>query len=337
MSINPNQSQDQTRDLSAVDLSVEIGPLRLKNPVMVASGTFGMGWELREVLPLSELGALIPKTITREARRGNPPPRTVETPAGMLNSIGLDNDGVEVFLRKHLPILVELGCPIIVSIAGKSVAEFGELAAALTARPGIAAIELNISCPNVAGGVDFAVDAELCRRVVAAVRRQTNLPLLAKLTPNVSDIVAIARSAWEAGADAVTVANTLLGMAVDWRRRSPRLGGVMGGLSGPAIKPVTLRAVFQIARSVPVPIVAAGGISSIDDCMEFFVTGATAVQLGTVNFYNPGIITDVLRGLPSAIRELGASSLREVVGSLNVLRSGTSEKAPSQMGTNSCG
>ncbi|MDW8078441.1 MAG: dihydroorotate dehydrogenase [Thermoguttaceae bacterium] len=311
---------DPVNSQATVDLSVQIGPLRLPNPVMVASGTFGLGWELEGFVPVARLGALIPKTVTRDPRKGNPPPRTVETPAGMLNSIGLDNDGIDAFLRQHLPRLRNLGCPIIVSIAGKSVEEFGELAALIDGQWGVAAIELNVSCPNVAGGIDFATDPGLCGAVVRNVRAQTSLPTLVKLTPNVSDIVSVARAAWEAGADAVTVANTLLGMSVDWRRRVPRLGGVMGGLSGPAIKPVALRAVFQIARALPVPIIAAGGISTIDDCMEFLVTGASAVQLGTVNFYYPSAITDVLDGLPAAIRSLGAVSVREVVGSLSVLR-----------------
>lgn len=308
--------------LPEVDLSVTIGPLRLPNPIMVASGTFGLGWELEGTVPIGKLGALIPKTVTREPRRGNPPPRTVETPAGMLNSIGLDNDGIEVFVKRHLPRLTQLGCPIIVSIAGKSVEEFGELAGRIDAEAGVAGLELNVSCPNVAGGVDFATDPGLCAAVVENVRRRTGLPLLVKLTPNVTDIVAIAKAAWEAGADAVTVANTLLGMSVDWRRRVPRLGGVMGGLSGPAVKPVALRAVFQVARALSVPIVAAGGVATVDDCMEFLVTGASAVQLGTVNFYNPSAISDVFESLPAAIRSLGAKSVREVVGSLSVLREG---------------
>lgn len=308
--------------LPEVDLSVTIGPLRLPNPIMVASGTFGLGWELEGTVPIGKLGALIPKTVTREPRRGNPPPRTVETPAGMLNSIGLDNDGIEVFVKRHLPRLTQLGCPIIVSIAGKSVEEFGELAGRIDAEAGVAGLELNVSCPNVAGGVDFATDPGLCAAVVENVRRRTGLPLLVKLTPNVTDIVAIARAAWDAGADAVTVANTLLGMSVDWRRRVPRLGGVMGGLSGPAVKPVALRAVFQVARALSVPIVAAGGVATVDDCMEFLVTGASAVQLGTVNFYNPSAISDVFESLPAAIRSLGAKSVREVVGSLSVLREG---------------
>lgn len=308
--------------LPEVDLSVTIGPLRLPNPIMVASGTFGLGWELEGSVPIGKLGALIPKTVTREPRRGNPPPRTVETPAGMLNSIGLDNDGIEVFVKRHLPRLTQLGCPIIVSIAGKSVEEFGELAGRIDAEAGVAGLELNVSCPNVAGGVDFATDPGLCAAVVENVRRRTGLPLLVKLTPNVTDIVAIARAAWDAGADAVTVANTLLGMSVDWRRRVPRLGGVMGGLSGPAVKPVVLRAVFQVARALSVPIVAAGGVATVDDCMEFLVTGASAVQLGTVNFYNPSAISDVFESLPAAIQSLGAKSVREVVGSLSVLREG---------------
>ncbi len=312
-------SFDSENEPLDVDLHVEIGTLRLRNPIMVASGTFGLGWELRHVLPVNQLGAIVPKTVTREPRRGNPPPRIVETPGGLLNSIGLDNDGIDAFISKHLPVLAELGCPVIISIAGKSIKEFGELAEVIEAARAANALELNISCPNVAGGIDFATEAGLCERVVTEVKKRTRLPLLAKLTVNVTDIVSIARAAWNAGADGVVVANTLLGMSVDWRKRIPRLGGIMGGLSGPAVKPIVLRAVYQVARSMTVPIVASGGISNLDDCMEFLVVGATAVQLGTVNFYNPWAISDILEGLPRAIRELGARSVREVVGSLRRL------------------
>ena len=267
-----------------MDLSVQLGRLRLPNPVMVASGTFGYAREMQSLLDLRRLGAIIPKTITQHPRIGNPPPRTVETPAGLLNSIGLDNDGIDKFIEDHLPFLVTIGCPIIVSIAGKNYEEFVRLAAQLDGYPGVAGIELNISCPNVAGGVDFGTDPGACARVVLGVRNRTSLPILAKLTPNVTDIVGVAQAAADAGADALTLINTCLGMAVDWRRRIPRLGGVLGGLSGPAIKPIALRAVFQVAQRVRVPIVAAGGIASIDDCMEFLVTGASAIQVGTANF-----------------------------------------------------
>jgi len=301
-----------------VDLSVQLGRLRLPNPVMVASGTFGYAREMQSLLDLRRLGAIIPKTITQHPRIGNPPPRTVETPAGLLNSIGLDNDGIDKFIEDHLPFLVTIGCPIIVSIAGKNYEEFVRLAAQLDGYPGVAGIELNISCPNVAGGVDFGTDPGACARVVLGVRNRTSLPILAKLTPNVTDIVGVAQAAADAGADALTLINTCLGMAVDWRRRIPRLGGVLGGLSGPAIKPIALRAVFQVAQRVRVPIVAAGGIASIDDCMEFLVTGASAIQVGTANFYHPRATMEILEALPNALSELGAQTVAEVVGTLKV-------------------
>jgi dihydroorotate dehydrogenase (NAD+) catalytic subunit len=286
---------------------------------MVGSGTFGLGWELSGVVDLARLGAIIPKTVTKDPRKGNPPPRTVETPAGLLNSIGLDNDGIDVFLDHYLPRLRSLGCPIIISIAGKSIEEFGDLASRVEAVGGVAGLELNISCPNVAGGVDFATDPLLCARVVELARSRSSLPILAKLTPNVTNIVVIARAAWEAGADAVVIANTLLGMSVDWRGRRVRLGGILGGLSGPAVKPVALRAVFQVARELPVPIVASGGIGTIDDCMEFLVTGASAIQVGTANFYHPPAALEILERLPAAVQSLGARSVREIVGSLRPL------------------
>lgn len=287
---------------------------------MVASGTFGYAREMAGIVDLSRLGAILPKTITRQPRVGNPPWRTVETTGGMLNSIGLDNDGVERFVEHHLPYLATVGAPVVVSIAGRSQEEFVELAARLDGQKGVAALELNISCPNVSGGVDFGTDPEMCRSVVAGVRSACSLPVLAKLTPNVTDITAIARAAADGGADAISLINTCLGMAVDWRRRRPVLGNVVGGLSGPAIKPIALRAVYQVARAVDVPVVGIGGIASIDDVMEFLVTGATAVQIGTANYYRPTVSMSILDALPSALAELGAGSVRDVVGTLDVPR-----------------
>jgi len=303
---------------SAIDLSVQPGRLKLANPVMVASGTFGYAREMAGLVDLARLGAIIPKTITRHPRRGNTPWRTVETAAGMLNSIGLDNDGIEAFIEQHLPYLSGLGTAIIVSIAAHDRAEFIEMAERLDGLAGIAALELNISCPNVSGGVDFGTDPILCRSVVSGVRDACGIPILAKLTPNVTDIVAIAQAAADGGADAVTLINTCLGMAVDWRRRRPLLGNVMGGLSGPAIKPIALRAVYQVARAVSTPVVGIGGIATLDDVMEFLVAGASAIQIGTANFYRPTVSMTVLDGLPGAIAELGASSVREVVGTLRI-------------------
>ncbi|MGA2617048.1 MAG: dihydroorotate dehydrogenase [Thermoguttaceae bacterium] len=300
-----------------VHLAVELGRLRLANPVLVASGTFGYAREMAGLVDLGRLGGIVPKTITGSPRAGNPPPRTVETASGMLNSIGLDNDGIETFIERHLPYLAGLGSRIVVSIAGKSHAEFVELAARLDGLPGVDALELNVSCPNVSGGVDFGTDPARCEKVVAGVRKACSLPVLAKLTPNVTDIGLIARAAEAGGADALALVNTCLGMAVDWRLRRPRLGRTMGGLSGPAIKPIALRAVYQAARTVRIPLVGIGGIASIDDVMEFLVTGASAVQIGTANFYNPTVSMQILDALPAALAELGAARIDQIVGTLN--------------------
>ncbi len=301
-----------------VALAVSLGRLTLPNPILVASGTFGYGREMTGFVDLARLGGIVPKTITPQPRQGNPPWRTVETAAGLLNSIGLDNDGVDAFLAKQLPWLVGCGAPVIVSIAGADAAEFVALAERLDAVPGIAALELNISCPNVSHGVDLGSDPAACRGVVAGVRGATALPVIAKLTPNVTDIVAIARAARDGGADAVTLINTCQGMAVDWRRRRPMLGNVIGGLSGPAIKPIALRCVHQVRRAVGIPIIGVGGIMTIDDCMEFFVTGASAVQIGTASFAEPVVSTRLLDELPAAVAELGATRLADVIGTLTL-------------------
>jgi len=314
MSISPTTAQ--TLPETAVDLSVSLGRLRLPNPILVASGTFGYGREMAGFVDLSRLGGIVPKTITPLPRQGNVPWRTVETAAGLLNSIGLDNDGIDSFLAKLLPWLLACGAPVIVSIAGANQAEFVELARRLDGVAGIAALELNISCPNVSHGVDLGSDPEACRRVVAGVREATRLPVLAKLTPNVTDIASVAKGARDGGADALTVINTCQGMAVDWRRRRPMLGNVVGGLSGPAIKPIALRCVHQVRQAVEIPIVGVGGIMTIDDCMEFFVTGASAVQVGTANFAEPVASMRLLDALPAALAELGVKSLADAVGTL---------------------
>ena len=303
---------------ASVQLDVQLGRLRLANPITVASGTFGYAREMEGLVDLARLGGILPKTITREPRQGNPPPRTVETTGGMLNSIGLDNDGIEAFVHRQLPYLASLQTSIIVSIAGKKVEEFCDLADRLEGVLGIDALELNLSCPNVSGGVDFGTNPELCEKVVAGVRKASSLPILAKLTPNVSDIAVIARAAEAGGADAISLINTCLGMAVDWRRRRPILGNVLGGLSGPAIKPIALRIVYQVSKAVKIPLIGIGGIATIDDVMEFLVTGATAVQIGTANFYNPKTSLQILDALPAALASLGARSVAEVVGTLEV-------------------
>jgi len=298
------------------DLSVTLGPLHLRNPILVASGTFGYAREMAGTVDFARLGGVIPKTVTRMPRAGNTPPRTVETPSGMLNAIGLDNDGIEYFIEHHLPYLRTLPTALIANIAGKNEQEFVDRAEMLGKQPGLAALELNLSCPNVAGGVDFAIDPEVTRRVVSQVRKVCPLPVIAKLTPNVTNIVPIAQAAAEAGADAVSLINTFIGMAIDWRRRRPILGNGTGGLSGPAIKPLALRLVWQVARSVKLPVIGIGGIATVDDVMEFLVAGASAVQLGTVNFYDPTASQRIVDELPGALSQLGATSISQVVGSL---------------------
>ncbi|MEC7500571.1 MAG: dihydroorotate dehydrogenase [Planctomycetota bacterium] len=303
---------------SECDLAVQLGRLSIPNPILVASGTFGYGREMESFAPLSRLGGIIPKTVTLEPRKGNHPWRTVETAAGMLNSIGLDNDGLEAFIQHHLPYLASLGAPVVVSIAGRTVDEFVAMADRLSRAEGVGAIELNISCPNVSGGVDLGTDPVACERVVAGARNACEIPIIAKLTPNVTDISTIAKAAEAGGADAISAINTCLGMVVDWRGRRPMLGNVLGGLSGPAIKPIALRAVYQISRAVSTPIIGIGGIASLDDVMEFLVTGASAVQIGTANFYNPEVTETILANLPNAISQSGQRSVAGVIGTLDV-------------------
>lgn len=301
------------------DLSVNIGSLKLANPVMVASGTFGNVQEAADMIDLSRLGAIVPKTVTRSPRAGNNPPRTVETTAGLLNAIGLDNDGLELYIEQKIPYFRTLKCPAVVSFAGVNEDDYVSLARSLEEAGqggGVDALEINISCPNVAHGTDFGKDPQQCFALVSAVRRACSLPLLVKLTPNVSDITVIARSAEDAGADAVSLINTVLGMAIDWRRRKPRLGNRMGGMSGPAIKPIALRMVYQVAQVVHIPIVGIGGIETIDDAMEFFVAGATAIQVGTANFYRPQATIEIIDALPQALDQLGAQSVSEIIGTL---------------------
>lgn len=304
-------------DENPIDLSVQLGRLRLKNPVMVASGTFGYAREMADVVDLRSLGGILPKTITRDSRAGNAPWRTVEVSSGLLNAIGLDNDGIDYFIANHWPYLNSTGADIVVSIAGKSHEDFVYLAQRL-APLGLFALELNVSCPNVSGGIDFGTDAQACFKVVSGVRDVIDCPILTKLTPNVTSIATIAKAAYEAGTDAVTCINTVLGMSIDWRRRKPMLANTVGGMSGPAIKPVALRCVHQVASAVPVPIVGVGGIATIDDLMEFIVAGASAIQIGTANYYDPLVSVRLIDQLPSAVRELGYQSIRDCVRTLQL-------------------
>ncbi len=301
------------------DLQVTLGRLTFRNPILVASGTFGYALEMTPYVDFSKLGGIVPKTVTQSPRAGNAAPRTVETASGMLNAIGLDNDGLEHFLEHHLPYLRTLPTAILGNIAGKTEDEFVEMTRRVgEAGDGLAGLELNLSCPNVSGGLDFATNPEVTRRIVQRCREVCpNIPLIAKLTPNVTSIVDIAKAARDGGIDAVSCVNTFLGLAVDWRRRKPILGNGVGGLSGPAIKPLALRCVWQVASRVPgLPVIAVGGIATIDDAMEFLVAGASAVQVGTANFYDPGASARLVEELPAALEVLGATSVREIVGTL---------------------
>jgi dihydroorotate dehydrogenase (NAD+) catalytic subunit len=298
------------------ELGVHLGRLALRNPILAASGTFGYAREMQGLVDFSQLGGILPKTLTKAPRPGNQPWRTVETACGLLNSIGLDNDGIDAFIEHHLPYLRELPTAIIVSIAGRTHEEFVEMAAQLGDQPGVAAIELNISCPNVSGGVDFGTDPAMCQRLVESSRKACSLPILAKLTPNVTSVATMARAATEGGADAICLINTVLGMAIDWRGRRPLLGNVVGGLSGPAIKPIALRCVYQVAQAVNTPLIGIGGIATIDDVMEFLVAGASAVQVGTANYYDPTVTTKLVAALPAALASAGVSRVSEIVGTL---------------------
>ncbi len=302
-----------------MDLSVNIGPLRLQNPVMTASGTFGYGREFAELTDLSRLGAIIVKGISLAPRPGNPPPRIIETACGMLNAIGLENVGVERFLTEKLPWLHQFATPVIVNILGDSVEEYAALAARLNDVEGIAALEVNISCPNVKrGGVAFGTVPETAAEVTRAVRAATSLPLIVKLSPNVTDITLMARAVEGAGADAISLINTLLGMAIDTRSRKPRLANVVGGLSGPAIKPVALRMVWQAAAAVSVPVIGIGGITTTEDALEFLMAGACAIQVGTANFFQPNATTTIVDGLAAYLEQQSLTSISQVVNSLRI-------------------
>ena len=306
-----------------ISLAVSIGSLKLENPILVASGTFGYAKDVEGLnsengaFSLSELGGILPKTITKLPRDGNPPPRTCETTAGLLNAIGLDNDGLEEFVRLKMPYLRSIGTKIIVSIAGRTAEEYAEMAAVLNDVEGVDALELNISCPNVAHGTDFGKNPTECERLVRGVRKACSLPFFTKLTPNVGDITVCAKAAEQGGADAVSLINTVLGMAIDWKKCRPRLGNVMGGLSGPAVKPIALRMVYQTAKAVSIPIVGIGGIETVDDVMEFLVAGASAVEIGTANFYSPTCTQKILSALPSAVAHFNTTDIQDIIGRLH--------------------
>jgi dihydroorotate dehydrogenase (NAD+) catalytic subunit len=303
-----------------VDLSVDLAPdrpgaLTLRNPILVASGTFGYGVEYGDVVDVDRLGAICCKGTTLRARIGNQPPRVTETPAGMLNSIGLQNPGVDAVLEKYAGQWASWQVPVIVNVAGESVEDYVAVARKLDGQPGVAGIELNISCPNVGrGGLQFALDADAAGQVTAAVRRATDLPLMVKLSPAAADVRAIARAIQAAGADAISAVNTLSGMAMDRRRRAPLLGNTYGGLSGPALKPVALRVVYEVAQEVRIPIVAIGGVGSLDDVLDFLFAGACAVQVGTAVFADPLLPLRLVDELGAYCREKGLATHRELVG-----------------------
>ncbi len=307
------------RSAEAVGLGVKIGPLELKNPVMTASGTFGYGLEFEPFVDLSRLGAVVVKGLSLEPRPGNPPPRIVETAGGMLNAIGLQNIGIRAFIQEKMPLLRQLGVTVIANIFGETIDEYRRVAAMLDTVAGIAGIEVNISCPNVKkGGIAFGADPDMAANVTRQVRRETKLPLIIKLTPNVTDITEIAFAAEAAGADAISLINTVTGMSVDIETRRPRLANVTGGLSGPAIKPIAMRMVWQTAQALKIPIIGAGGIRTAADAIEFLITGASAVEIGTANFINPSVTIDVLEGIQEYMARHRIKHVKDLIGSLTI-------------------
>lgn len=291
--------------------------LHLKNPVMTASGTFGYGEEYSEYVDLDRLGAVVVKGISLEPRAGNPPPRIIETPSGMLNAVGLANIGIEAFVSEKLPFLRQFDTKVIVNAYGEKIEEFTELARILNSVEGIDALELNISCPNVQrGGIAFGSDPSQAYEIVHQVRGRTDLPLIVKLTPNVTDIAEIAVAVEKAGADAVSLINTLKGMSIDVEKRRPHLKNMTGGLSGPAVRPVAVRMVWEVARRVSIPVIGMGGIMSARDALEFMIAGAVGVEIGTAHFMNPRVSLEVIDGIADYLKRHGFGHVREIIGSL---------------------
>ena len=300
-------------------MRVNVGGIEIKNPVMTASGTFGYASEFEELIDLNRLGAIVVKGLSLEPSRGNPPPRIVETPCGMLNAIGLENVGLAAFVKEKLPFLRRLDTPIFVNVYGKSTKEYAELAARLEDIDGVSGIEVNISCPNVkSGGMAFGAYPESAAEVVRAIRKQTTKPMMVKLSPNVTDITEIAKSVEGEGADSISLINTITGMAIDIETRRPKLANITGGLSGPAIKPVALRMVWQVAQTVNIPVVGIGGIMTAKDALEFLIAGAVAVQIGTANFINPHATMDIIDGIETFPVENNISDISDIIGTLKV-------------------
>lgn len=301
-----------------VDLSVQIGKLKLQNPIMTASGTFGYGEEFTPFVKCSDLGGIVVKGISLAPRSGNPPPRIVETTGGMLNAIGLQNGGIDRFVEVKIPMLKKLDATVIVNILGDCIEDYAELARRLDVLPEVDGIEVNISCPNVKkGGVAFGTVPEMAAKVTRAVKENTSKTVIIKLSPNVTDITVIARAVEEAGADGISLINTLIGMAIDVPSRRPKLANVIGGLSGPAIKPVALRMVYQVAQVVGIPVIGIGGISTVSDVLEFLIAGACAVQIGTANFVNPAVSGELVQGVQEYLDQ-HKSSLSDLIGSVKI-------------------
>ena len=303
--------------MKAPAMNVTIGSMCLSNPVMSASGTFGYGEEFNSFVNLHKLGGVVVKGISLKPRPGNPPPRIVETSSGMLNAIGLENVGLDKFLQEKIPFLKEMGTNVVVNILGNTIDEYCDLVSALNATEGVAAIEVNISCPNVkAGGVAFGTEPRMVEKITASLRKKTELPLIIKLSPNVTDITEMGKAAEAGGADAVSLINTLIGMAINIRTMRPKLANVIGGLSGPAIKPIALRMVWQTACAVSIPVIGIGGISSAEDAIEFLLAGATAIQVGTANFIQPNVTEVIIEGIAEYLQANKFGSITDLIGSL---------------------
>ena len=303
-------------------LKVEIAGIKLKNPVMTASGTFGYGQEYVPFVDLNRLGAMILKGITLKPKMGNPPPRIIETPSGMLNAIGLQNVGVEMLIREKLPYLQKFNTPVVINISGDTIEEYVELAERLgevSKEMGVTGLEVNISCPNVKKrGMVWGTDAKATYEIINSIRKTTSLPLIVKLTPNVTNIKTIAQAAEEAGADALSLINTLVGMTVDIDSRKPKLANISGGLSGPAVKPVALWLVWQVFQTVNIPVIGIGGIIKVEDALEFIIAGARAIEIGTANFVNPRVTIEIIEGIEKYLIENNIKDINELVGSMKI-------------------
>lgn len=306
---------DTMKTKTSVNMAVNLGRLKLKNPVMTASGTFGYGEEYTDYVDLNRIGAIVVKGLSLKPRLGNPPPRIMETTGGMLNAVGLQNIGVDAFIDEKLPFLQKFDVKVIANIYGETYDEYIKVAKKLSSAKGVHALEVNISCPNVKkGGVSFGSEPKTAAQVTRQVKDATGLPVIVKLTPNVTDIAAIAQAVEKAGADAISLINTLAGMSIDLKTRMPHLKNITGGLSGPAIKPVALRMVWQVVQRVSVPVIGIGGIMTAEDALEFLILGAKAIQIGTANFINPRATIDILEGMQNYLKNSKIKDINDVIG-----------------------